>query len=173
MREPGEDERRRGYLPSATRHLLLIRYTILPFSKTASNFGYDFLLGALYPPLTFRHGQYNLQGTNDKERSLTDLGKEQAAVTAARSSQNMEAPQNISPVHMAMRGIIPFNILLLQAGYTFSSLLAYHPLKHDKVVDHHHAMLKKTHILVCDICRAIETAEIVAAALPNIPVLPV
>ena len=25
MREPGEEEKRRGYLPSATRHLLLIR----------------------------------------------------------------------------------------------------------------------------------------------------
>ena len=31
-----------------------------------------------------RHGQYNLSGTTDQERSLTELGKQQAAVTAAR-----------------------------------------------------------------------------------------
>ena len=59
-------------------------------SGTASSFfptgiADPFLLGTIYSTYTFRHGQYNLQGTNDKERSLTDLGKQQAAVTAARS----------------------------------------------------------------------------------------
>jgi len=92
LREPGENERRRGFLPTATRHLLLIR-----------------------------HGQYNLQGTNDKERSLTDLGKQQAAVTAAR-------------------------LAALSLPYS--------------------------HIIHSNMTRAIETAEIVAEALPNTPVLP-
>jgi len=92
LREPGEDERRRGIFPTATRHLLLIR-----------------------------HGQYNLQGTNDKERSLTDLGKQQAAVTAAR-------------------------LATLSLPYS--------------------------HITHSNMTRAIETAEIVAEALPNTPVLP-
>jgi len=92
LREPGDEERRRGYLPSATRHLLLIR-----------------------------HGQYNLSGSNDKERSLTDLGKQQAAVTAAR-------------------------LAALSLPYS--------------------------HIIHSNMTRAIETAEIVADALPNIPVLP-
>jgi len=92
MREPGEEEKRRGYLPSATRHLLLIR-----------------------------HGQYNLSGTTDQERSLTELGKQQAAVTAAR-------------------------LAALSLPYS--------------------------HITHSNMKRAIETAEIVAEALPNTPVLP-
>jgi len=91
-REAGEGDRKNNNLPTATRHLLLIR-----------------------------HGQYNLNGTNDKERILTDLGRQQAAVTATRLSELA----------------LPYSVMI-------------------------HS----------NMARAIETADIIHKAIPNVPVLP-
>ena len=97
-----------------------------------------FLLGAIYSTYTFRHGQYNLQGTNDKERSLTDLGKQQAAVTAARSLTEVHQGTNPGSPHKSY-----FFQSSLQAGNAFSSLLPHYSLKHDKVIDSQLVMLEQ------------------------------
>ena len=59
--DPGSQEQPKltpGVFPVATRHLLLIR-----------------------------HGQYNLNGTSDNERHLTELGRQQAQQAAERLKQ--------------------------------------------------------------------------------------
>ena len=131
LREPGEDERRRGIFPTATRHLLLIRCSVV-YSFPKMHFC------AIYSTYTFRHGQYNLQGTNDKERSLTDLGKQQAAVTAARSLTEIHHGTNPGSPHKSY-----FFQSSLQAGNAFSSLLPHYSLKHDKVIDNQLVMLEQ------------------------------
>jgi len=58
LREPVADPNNNLKLPTASRHLILIR-----------------------------HGQYNLSGTTDSERYLTDLGREQAKLTGIRLAE--------------------------------------------------------------------------------------
>lgn len=64
-RKPSQDDANNNNLPTATRHIILIR-----------------------------HGQYNLQGSSDKERILTDLGRQQASVTANRLAE-LSIPFNV------------------------------------------------------------------------------
>ena len=75
-----------------------------------------------------------------------------------------------SPSHIE-RHLRVWAFYSLQACYAFSSLLAHYSLQYDKV--RYWKWLFMENYLDCNILRAIETAEIVAEALPNTPVLPV
>ena len=165
LREPGEEERRRGYLPSATRHLLLIRHLFF------SLYGVATLWNATSPSHQAPTIVLNLQARPiqpARNQWQGEITHRPGQTTSCRHSCQVLALRVLSSQRECVLSII---IAGWQRFLFPTPTLPTQTWQGDRQSACN--VGTKENVSVCDICRAIETAEIVAEALPNTPVLPV
>lgn len=83
-----------------------------------------------------RHGQYNLKGTKDSERHLTDLGKEQADITGKRISELVKHLKTKTPKDLNGNQT-PLTVNFVKSTMTRATETANIILKHFPEIQEH------------------------------------